>query len=163
MKTLVIHPTDKSTDFLTVIYSDLDCTVLRDNISHSKLKKLIKEQSSKGPTVYQVSTQSSTGYQGVTASTTSGLPPEKTLVVFFSDGNFYQGTFYLFKNGVATWHVSNVKDLVKITDINTIKFIKPKDVDFTYSLTSIVKFTDMTEGEFLSLKRDINIDKIIKE
>ena len=43
MKTLVIHPTDKSTDFLTVIYSELDCTVLRDNISHSKLKKLIKE------------------------------------------------------------------------------------------------------------------------
>ena len=123
-------------------------------------------QSSKAP-IYKGSTQSLTGYQGgyqgVTASTTRGLLPEKTLVVFFSDGNFYQDTFYLFKNGEATWQVSNVKDLVKITDINNIKFIKPKNVDFTYSLTSIVKFTDMTEGEFLSLKRDINIDKIIKE
>ena len=43
MKTLVIHPSDVTTDFLKVIYSDLDCTIINTNISHSKLKQLIKE------------------------------------------------------------------------------------------------------------------------
>lgn len=44
MKTLVIHPLDPSTDFLSVIYDNkTDWVVVRNNISNSKLKKLIKE------------------------------------------------------------------------------------------------------------------------
>lgn len=41
MKTLVIHPSDKTTDFLKEIYSNIECTVVNENISHSKLNFLI--------------------------------------------------------------------------------------------------------------------------
>jgi hypothetical protein len=40
LKTLVIHPKDKSTDFLSIIYSDKDWTVISD--IHPK-KRLLKE------------------------------------------------------------------------------------------------------------------------
>jgi hypothetical protein len=43
MKTLVIHPKDKTTDFLSEIYSDQDWIVLSENISHSSLKKLMND------------------------------------------------------------------------------------------------------------------------
>ena len=43
MKTLVIHPTDPSTDFLSVIYEDTDWTVLREYASKSFLIKSIQE------------------------------------------------------------------------------------------------------------------------
>ena len=43
MKTLVIHPKDSTTDFLKVIYSEKDWTIIDDNnISTSKLKENIK-------------------------------------------------------------------------------------------------------------------------
>lgn len=31
MKTLVIHPKDISTDFLSIIYKDIDCTIIRNS------------------------------------------------------------------------------------------------------------------------------------
>ena len=43
MKTLVIHPKDFTTRFLSEIYSGKDWTVISDNISHGKLKKQIKD------------------------------------------------------------------------------------------------------------------------
>ena len=44
MKTLVIHPDDRSTDFLKPIYSGLsNTTVLTENISQPALKKAISE------------------------------------------------------------------------------------------------------------------------
>lgn len=43
MKTLVIHPLDSSTEFLSEIYDDMDWTIIKDNkISKSNLKKTIK-------------------------------------------------------------------------------------------------------------------------
>jgi len=42
MKTLVIHPHDVTTDFLSVIYSNTDWTILTKNTSHKNLKELIK-------------------------------------------------------------------------------------------------------------------------
>lgn len=42
MKTLVIHPKDSTTDFLSEIYSDKDWTVINENPSTKKLKELIK-------------------------------------------------------------------------------------------------------------------------
>ena len=42
MKTLVIHPEDKSTDCLSVIYEDKDWTVIKNNASKSELKRQIK-------------------------------------------------------------------------------------------------------------------------
>ena len=38
MKTLAIHPKDSSTDMLSDVYSDNDWTVIKTNISKSKLK-----------------------------------------------------------------------------------------------------------------------------
>lgn len=43
MKTLVIHPADKTTDFLSEIYSGEDWTVIRHDLSSKMLKSLIKE------------------------------------------------------------------------------------------------------------------------
>lgn len=43
MKTLVIHPQDVTTAFLSDIYSDMDCTVINTQISKSKLKTVILE------------------------------------------------------------------------------------------------------------------------
>jgi hypothetical protein len=42
MKTLVIHPKDSSTDFLSTIYSDKDWTVINTNTSKKFLKEQIK-------------------------------------------------------------------------------------------------------------------------
>lgn len=43
MKTLVIHPKDETTDFLSEIYSDKKWTVISENPSKKLLKQLIKE------------------------------------------------------------------------------------------------------------------------
>lgn len=43
MKTLVLHPKDYSTDFLSKIYSEKDWTVISDRIPKSKLKQAIKD------------------------------------------------------------------------------------------------------------------------
>ena len=43
MKTLVIHPKDVTTDFLSEIYLDKDRTVINENVSKKHLKKSIKE------------------------------------------------------------------------------------------------------------------------
>ncbi len=43
MKTLIIHPKDQSTDFLSCIYNDIDCTVINTDISHNNLKQQIKD------------------------------------------------------------------------------------------------------------------------
>jgi len=41
MKTLVVHAPDPSTDFLCKIYENKDWTIMRENISKSKLRKAI--------------------------------------------------------------------------------------------------------------------------
>ncbi len=43
MKTLVIHPKDNTTDFLSEIYSGNDWDVINANISHKILKQKIKD------------------------------------------------------------------------------------------------------------------------
>jgi len=43
MKTLVIHPKDETTDFLSEIYSGKDWTIINTNISKSALKRAINE------------------------------------------------------------------------------------------------------------------------
>ena len=43
MKTLVIHPKDKTTDILSVIYEGKDWTVIRDTIPKREIKMAIKE------------------------------------------------------------------------------------------------------------------------
>lgn len=43
MKTLVIHPNDRSTDFLSKIYENLDCLVVNVPVSDRTLRNLIKE------------------------------------------------------------------------------------------------------------------------
>lgn len=43
MKTLVIHPEDKTTDFLSPIYSGKDWTILKVDISDDELQRLIRE------------------------------------------------------------------------------------------------------------------------
>jgi len=42
MKTLVIHPTDYTTNFLKGIYADTDWTIINDNPSNKALKNAIK-------------------------------------------------------------------------------------------------------------------------
>lgn len=42
-KILVIHPADPSTDFLSVIYKDINAMVIRQPIPKSKLKKLMAD------------------------------------------------------------------------------------------------------------------------
>lgn len=43
MKTLVFHPIDATTDFLSNVYKNKDYTIIRHIPSKSKIKKLIKE------------------------------------------------------------------------------------------------------------------------
>lgn len=43
MKTLLIHPKDPTTDFLSDIYSDKDWTVITSHKSKSELRRIIKE------------------------------------------------------------------------------------------------------------------------
>lgn len=43
IKTLVLHPRDISTDFLSHIYKDRDFTIITENIGNSKKRKLLKE------------------------------------------------------------------------------------------------------------------------
>lgn len=41
MKTLVIHPKDRTTDMLCAVYQDMNCTIVRNQVSKSELKRLI--------------------------------------------------------------------------------------------------------------------------
>ena len=43
MKTLVIHPEDKTTDVLNVIYADIECKVITQDISEEDLIKEIND------------------------------------------------------------------------------------------------------------------------
>lgn len=43
MNTLVIHPRDPSTEFLKIIYRNLECTVLDDMSSSAKIRKGLQE------------------------------------------------------------------------------------------------------------------------
>lgn len=43
MKTLVIHPLDNTTEFLSKIYKDKDWSIIRHNVSKKDLKSAIKE------------------------------------------------------------------------------------------------------------------------
>jgi hypothetical protein len=43
MKTLVIHPKDSTTDFLSKIYEGKDFLVIKENLPNSKKRKLLKE------------------------------------------------------------------------------------------------------------------------
>jgi hypothetical protein len=43
MNTLIIHPRDPSTEFLKIIYRNLECTVLDDMSSSSKIRKGLQE------------------------------------------------------------------------------------------------------------------------
>ena len=43
MKTLVIHPKDISTDFLSHIYNNKNFTIITDNIGNFKKRKLLKD------------------------------------------------------------------------------------------------------------------------
>ena len=43
MKTLIIHPKDPTTDFLSVIYEDMNCSIIRNSLSTSLLKNTIKD------------------------------------------------------------------------------------------------------------------------
>lgn len=43
MKTLVIHPNDDSTAFLSHIYKDKDFTIITTNVGNSKKRKLLKD------------------------------------------------------------------------------------------------------------------------
>jgi len=43
MKTLVIHPNDRTTDMLKVVYADIPHTLINFNVSSSTINKLIKD------------------------------------------------------------------------------------------------------------------------
>jgi len=43
MKTLIIHPQDKSTDFLKVIYANIIATIVTKGITKEELKNMIKD------------------------------------------------------------------------------------------------------------------------
>lgn len=43
MKTLVIHPKDPTTDMLCIVYRDMNCTVVRNNLPNAELKRLLKD------------------------------------------------------------------------------------------------------------------------
>jgi hypothetical protein len=43
MQTLVIHPTDASTDFLSLIYEHINCTLIRGNCTKNELFEMVNE------------------------------------------------------------------------------------------------------------------------
>ena len=43
MKTLIIHPKDVTTDMLCLVDRDMNCTIIRNNLPNSELKRLITE------------------------------------------------------------------------------------------------------------------------
>lgn len=85
------------------------------------------------------------------------------LVIYLKDNTILVSSKYYGKCGEnrRTYNISNSSDLNY--HWNILATIKMEGDPFYYPISQIVKFADMTEGEILSLNRDIKLDEILKD
>ena len=85
----------------------------------------------------------------------------KKLFIQFSDGSTYLGSFEIYKDRShdPSYHSSDKRSLMYY--LGGSMFIKPLDCEFIYTITSVVKFCDMTDQEYKEYIRDKNINSII--
>lgn len=85
----------------------------------------------------------------------------KKLFIQFSDGEYYHGEFFLFKakSFEHSYKVNNVRAFQFSMD--TCIAILPENSQFTYNLTSVVKFSDMTTEEFKLYSREQKLKTIL--
>jgi len=88
----------------------------------------------------------------------------KKLFIEFTNGDFYIGTFYLYKSGNKEFKNPNWKC---DTSENAMYFIPEcywihhETSDELHTISSIVKIKDMTEEELLSYSRNKQLNKIL--
>jgi len=88
----------------------------------------------------------------------------KKLLIEFTNGDFYIGTFYLFKSGNRditnpNWKCNNGEDAMYF--IPECYWIRHEKSDELHTISSIVKIKDITEEELLSYIRNKQLDKIL--
>jgi hypothetical protein len=85
------------------------------------------------------------------------------LVIYLKDNTILVSNKYDGKSGQNrnTYNITDCGSLNYHWDI--LATIKMESDPFYYPISQIVKFADMTEGEILSLNRDIKLDEILKD
>jgi len=91
-------------------------------------------------------------------------PMELKLLIEFTNGDFYIGTFYLYKSGNKefknpNWKCNNGEDAMYF--IPECYWIRHEKSDELHTISSIVKIKDITEEELLSYIRNKQLDKIL--
>lgn len=86
----------------------------------------------------------------------------KKLFIQFSDGSMYLGAYALYKDRShdPSYHCSDKNSLIYY--LGSVTFIRPLDCEFVYTTSSVVKFCDMTEEEYIIYRRDNRINTIIQ-
>jgi hypothetical protein len=88
----------------------------------------------------------------------------KNLFIEFSNGDYQTGTFYLYKEnnndvGTPNYLCRNVPDVMYY--IPGTFWIKQKESDVLYTISSIVKILSMSEDEVISYTRDKKLNSIL--
>ncbi len=145
MKTLVIHPTDHTTDFLSSIYDNKDWTVITNNIS----KKLLKEQIKNHDRIVMLGHGTEDGLIGF-----DRFIINSTLVYLLRD-----------KNCVCIWcNADQFVDKYKLTGFYTGMIISEIEESYLYSV--LVSHDDLIKSNILfadAIKKSIDSGDILTE
>lgn len=86
------------------------------------------------------------------------------LFIEFTNGDYYIGTFYLYKDGNRDLKDPNYKCDTYADAMYFIPgcyWLRHENSDEVYTVSSIVKIKDVTELEWLSYSRNKQLDKIL--
>lgn len=142
MKTLVIHPKDPTTDFLSEIYSDKGWTVINSNVS----KKILKEQIKAHDRIVMLGHGSNKGLFGfnrlVIDSNLVYLLREKKCVCIWCNADEFVNKYEL-KGFYTGMIISEYEEAIECNVPTTIDCVNQSNKDFAFAIKNSIDCDDM--------------------
>ena len=142
MKTLVIHPKDQTTDFLSTIYQDKDWTLITNNPS----KKYLKEQIKSHDRIIMLGHGTENGLLGfdkfVIDSTWVYLLREKHCICIWCNANLFVDKYDLkgFHTGMI---ISEYEEALMFSIPTNSFFLNESNTDFAHAIKHSIDSSDM--------------------
>jgi hypothetical protein len=142
MKTLVIHPKDQTTDFLSTIYQDKDWTLITNNTS----KKYLKEQIKSHDRIIMLGHGTENGLLGfdkfVIDSTWVYLLREKHCICIWCNANLFVDKYDLkgFHTGMI---ISEYEEALMFSIPTNSFFLNESNTDFAHAIKHSIDSSDM--------------------